>query len=73
MVEGPHGVGLAYLPRHPRELLPRLPHFAGQSLRSLAALSRSWDPLEMALGIAAIRYTILRGWCGSTCVPDPAI
>ena len=29
--------------------------------------------LFMALGIAAIRYTILRGWCGSTCVPDPAI
>ncbi len=54
MVEGPHGVGLAYLPRHPRELLPRLPHFAGQSLRSLATLSRSWDPLEMALGIAAL-------------------
>jgi hypothetical protein len=54
MVEGPHGAGLAYLPRHPRDILPKLPRFARQSLRSLAALSRSWDPLEMALGIAAI-------------------
>ena len=54
MVEGPHGAGLAYLPRPPRDLLPRLPRLAGQSLRGLAQLSRSWDPLEMALGIAAI-------------------
>jgi hypothetical protein len=54
MVEGPYGTGLAYLPRHPRDLLPRLPGYAGQSLRSLAGLSRSWDPLETALGIAAI-------------------
>ncbi len=54
MVEGPFGAGLAPLPRHPRELLPRLPRYAGQSLRSLALLSRSWDPLEMALGIAAV-------------------
>ena len=54
MVEGPFGAGLAPLPRHPRELLPRLPRYASQGLRSLAALSRSWDPLEMALGIAAI-------------------
>jgi uncharacterized protein (DUF4213/DUF364 family) len=54
MVEGPAGVGLAPLPRHPRDLLPRLPRLARQSLRALAALSRSWDPLEMALGVAAI-------------------
>lgn len=54
MVEGPHGTGLAYLPRHPRELLPQLSRYANQSLRSLASLSRSWDPLEMALGVAAI-------------------
>ncbi len=54
MVEGPFGAGLAYLPQHPRRLLPRLPSYVGQSLRSLAGLSRSWDPLEMALGIAAI-------------------
>jgi len=54
MVEGPHGCGLAYLPRYPKELLPRLPVLAKQSLKSLAELSASWDPLEMALGIAAI-------------------
>ena len=54
MVEGPAGVGLAGLPRHPRDLLPRLPRLARQSLRDLAALSASWDPLEMALAVAAI-------------------
>jgi uncharacterized protein len=54
MVEGPNGAGLAYLPRHPRDLLPRLPKLAGESLRSLAELSQSWDPLEAALGIAAV-------------------
>lgn len=54
MVEGPHGAGLAYLPRHPRSLLPRLPRFRRQSLRELAGLALSWDPLETALGIAAI-------------------
>jgi hypothetical protein len=54
MVEGPHGTGLAYLPRYPKELLPRLPAFAKQSLKDLAELSASWDPVEMALGIAAI-------------------
>ena len=54
MVEGPHGTGLAYLPRYPKELLHRLPLLAKQSLRSLADLSASWDPVEMALGIAAI-------------------
>ena len=54
MVEGPHGAGLAYLPRHPRELLPRLTALAKQSLRQLAALATSWDPLETALGVAAL-------------------
>ncbi|CAH2601996.1 conserved protein of unknown function [Rhodovastum atsumiense] len=54
MVEGPDGVGLAGLPRHPRDLLPRLPRLARQSLRDLAALSASWDPLDMALAVAAI-------------------
>ena len=54
MVEGPHGTGLAYLPRHPRELMAQLPRYAKLGLRGLAELSRSWDPLEMALGIAAI-------------------
>ncbi|HVI50135.1 MAG TPA: DUF364 domain-containing protein [Candidatus Sulfotelmatobacter sp.] len=54
MVEGEHGSGLAYLPRYPKELSPRLPALAKRSLRELARLSASWDPLEMALGIAAI-------------------
>jgi len=54
MVEGPSGAGLASLPRHPKELLPRLPQFGRASLRHLAQLACSWDPLEMALGIAAI-------------------
>lgn len=54
MVQGPAGVGLAYLPRSSKDLLPRLHQFKRKSLRQLAELSRSWDPLEMALGIAAI-------------------
>lgn len=54
MVEGPHGAGLAYLPRHPRDLLPRLPDLSKLSLRALAKLSQSWNPLEAALGVAAL-------------------
>lgn len=54
MVEGEHGAGLAYLPRSPKELLPRLPAFTRQSLRQLAFLNQSWDPVEMAVGMAAI-------------------
>lgn len=54
MIEGPHGTGLAYLPRHPRDLLPRLTAMAKQSLRQLAAMATSWDPLETALAVAAI-------------------
>ncbi|MBC7906714.1 MAG: DUF2478 domain-containing protein [Rhodospirillaceae bacterium] len=54
MVQGPAGAGLAYLPRSAKELLPRLPQLKRKSLRQLAQLSQSWDPLEMALGIAAI-------------------
>ncbi len=54
MVEGPAGAGLAYLPRHPRELAPRLPGLLRESLKSLAGLAQSWDPLEAALGVAAI-------------------
>ncbi len=54
MVEGPRGVGLAPLPRHPRDLLPRLPRLMRESLRSLAGLTASWEPLELALGIAAL-------------------
>ncbi len=54
MVEGPWGAGLAHLPVGPKELMGRLPLFRRMSLRQLAELSRSWDPLEMAVGIAAI-------------------
>lgn len=54
MVQGPSGTGLAYLPRSPRELMPQLPRLARLSLRQLAGLCLSWDPVEMALGIAAI-------------------
>ena len=54
MVEASKGAGLAYLPRSPQRLLPRLPHLRRQSLSALASLSQSWDPLEMALGVAAI-------------------
>lgn len=54
MVQGPAGAGLAYLPRSARELLARVPALRKQSLHDLAQLSASWDPLEMAVGIAAI-------------------
>lgn len=54
MVEGPRGAGLAALPRHPRELRPRLGDLKRRSLRALAALTASWDPLETAVGVAAL-------------------
>ncbi len=54
MIEGVSGAGLAYLPVAPKELIPKLPLLCRLSLRQLADLSRSWDPLEMAVGIAAI-------------------
>lgn len=54
MVEGEAGVGLAYLPRSPRELIPQLPRLTRLGLRGLAQLTASWDPVEMALGVAAV-------------------
>ena len=54
MVEGPHGTGLAYLPKSPAGTQARLPALRRLSLRQLAAFCQSWDPLEMAVGIAAI-------------------
>lgn len=54
LVEGPRGAGLSYLPKHPRELFPQLPALARESLRSLAAMALSWNPVEAALGLAAI-------------------
>lgn len=54
LVEGPYGSGLAHLPRSPRDLAARLASLQSEGLKRLALLCRSWDPLEMALGIAAI-------------------
>jgi len=54
MVEGPEGAGLAYLPAGGKEVAARIPSYRHLDLRQLAELSRSWDALEMALGIAAI-------------------
>ena len=54
MVQGPHGTGLCYLPRHPKDLLPHLPQLARRGLRGLAGLVQSWNPVEMALGLAAV-------------------
>jgi len=54
MIEGPHGAGLAYLPQNPKELVKWLPAYRQASLGQLAALSQSWDGLEMAVGLAAI-------------------
>ncbi len=54
MVEGRHGAGLAYLPRHPRELASRLPELSKLSLRDLSRFCQSWKPVEAALGVAAL-------------------
>lgn len=54
MIEGPYGAGLAPLPKGPAPLLPRLPALQGMTLRDLSDWTRSWDALEMAVGIAAI-------------------
>jgi hypothetical protein len=54
MVEGPHGTGLGYLPT-PMKNAGRLA--AGWATRGLSALARgicAWDPLEAALGLAAV-------------------
>lgn len=54
LVEGPDGTGLAQTPERGtggrRALSTQL---AGKSLKELAALARSWDPFEVAVGIAA--------------------
>lgn len=54
MVEAASGSGLAYLPRSPRDILPRVAGLQRLGLRGLAELIHSWDPLEMALGVAAV-------------------
>lgn len=57
LVEGPGGCGLAQTP--PRgtagsRKVPDAGSMAGRSLRELAAKIHSWDPLEAAIGLAAI-------------------
>lgn len=56
MVEGPHGVGLAQTPSRALPTcrpLDRSGDLAGRPLAELAGLVRSWDPFELALGVAA--------------------
>jgi len=54
LVEGPNGTGLSYLPKHPRELFPKLAALARSGLHELARYALSWNPVEAALGLAAI-------------------
>lgn len=54
MVEATTGSGLAYLPRSPKDIQPRVPELQRLGLRRLADLIHSWEPLEMALGVAAV-------------------
>lgn len=54
LVEGRRGAGLAPLPRPGGEFAARADKLRGESLATLARLARSLDPLETALGVAAI-------------------
>lgn len=54
LVEGPDGTGLSHLPKSPAPLLKQLTRLQRTGLRQLAAGINSWDPLAMALGVAAI-------------------
>lgn len=54
LVEGENGCGLAYLPGHSRNLPYPLSHYARWPLSQVAQLAASWNPVEMALGIAAV-------------------
>jgi nucleoside-triphosphatase THEP1 len=51
MVEGPHGCGLAPAPR---AFVGDLDGWIGRPLREAAERVPSWDPADMALGIAAL-------------------
>lgn len=56
LVEGPAGIGLAQTPDRGTlgcSAAPGAGGRAGRSLAELAALVRSWNPFEMALGVAA--------------------
>ena len=57
MVQGPHGAGLAHCP--PRDAPGcrthgTAGHFSGRPLAELARLVGSWNPFEVAVGMAAI-------------------
>ena len=57
LVEGPHGVGLAGTPPHTApgcRPAPDAGRYAGRPLRELAGLVDSWNPTELAIGLAAI-------------------
>lgn len=55
LVEGPHGIGLAQTPERGGPACKALAgDWSGRSLRELAGLVRSWDPVEAAVGVAAI-------------------
>ena len=55
LVEGPDGVGLAQTPERGGPACKALAgDWSGRPLRDLAALVRSWDPIEAAVGVAAI-------------------
>lgn len=55
MVEGPHGIGLAQTPERGTPACKATSGgWSGKPLSELAQLVRSWDPMEVAVGIAAI-------------------
>ena len=57
LVEGPHGCGLAQTPDRGSAGSRRVAdaaRLAGRPLRELAARVHSWDPVEAAIGLAAI-------------------
>lgn len=53
-VRSPAGVGLAMNPGEGAAQLPQAGRYAGMALRDLAALVKSWNFYEAALGLAAI-------------------
>ena len=54
MVQGPNGVGLAQTPERGSPGCKGLSPPGGRSLRQLAALVKSWNPFDAALGLAAL-------------------
>ena len=54
MIEGPDGVGVAGLPHHPRPTCCPPAEACPPEPAGFAALSASWDPLDMAVAVAAI-------------------